>query len=99
MSKFQVGDAVRVIRGPFAGEVTEVFGPCVPNTVIRLRDRTILGRGNAYPLAIPVIKPIPFGDGMVWALEEWLEPLTDSRERGEWDELTLRLCNIENVKL
>ncbi len=99
MSRFQVGDTVRVVGGPLAGEVTEVVGPCVSNITVRLRDRTVLGKGNAYPLAIPAINPTPFGDGMIWALEEWLEPLTDSRERGEWDELTLRLCNIEKVRL
>lgn len=37
------------------------------------------------------------GAGAVVAPPAWLEHLHDSRDRGAWDELTLRLCKPRKV--
>ncbi len=100
MSKFKVGDAVKVVGGPRAGEITQISSPLNPLVCIWYCDR-VFGRGPAYSVTIPYDHPnlIERGkDRVIWCLEIWLEHLHDSREKGEWDALTLKLCKRQSEK-
>lgn len=104
MKRFEVGDVVRVIGGPRKGEVTTVVGRGALKAS-DLASTDELSRFRGFKAGHPLLrldlmtrKPEVGFDLFVWAAPEWLEHFRDSRDRGEWDELTRNLCKPKRVR-
>lgn len=88
MNSFKVGDAVKVVAGPRAGEVTTVIGP-LRRYLGRPGERYVARGDWVYEIGLTPTVP---GTRRVVALPEWLRPYREGWEKSEWTDELLSLC-------